>query len=324
MQGFSAILGQSGAVEILKAALESGRIAHAYLFNGPRGVGKRLTATVFARALNCQAGSGKPCDRCIACQKAVNGNHPDLMYLRPEGNSFRIEQVRALQKSVYAKVYEGMHKVYVIEDAHKATIQASNSLLKTLEEPPPGCVFILVTENPQALPPTILSRCQRVNFAPLDRDVMRGLLMDRGLPPEQVGLAVNLANGSLGEALEIIDNQKISQARHLAVDFIQAAFGKSYYRRFKLIEAVDKEKIDPQLFLEQLLSLLRDLYFMLSGGGQRIVHIDLIENLQGMAVDREKVESALKLVLEAGEFQRKQANTKLLFDVLGCRLAKLV
>jgi len=324
MQGFSEVRGQSGAVEVLKSTLESGRIAHAYLFSGPRGVGKGLTARCFARGLNCEAESARPCNRCLPCQKALNGNHPDIMYLQPDGNSLKIEQVRRLQKGVFNRAFEGKYKVFVLEDAHKATIQAANSLLKVLEEPPEGCVFILITENAQALPATVLSRCQRVNFAPLDKEVMRELLFTQGYSPEEAEVAINLAQGSMGQALELMGNPKLSLARQSALDFIEGAFAKNYFRRYKVIESLDKEKIDSQLFVDQLISLLRDLFLLNSGAGEKIANADLTYTLQAVSVTRDMVKTALAQVLEAGEFQRKQANTKLLFDVLGNRLARLV
>ncbi len=322
MGGFSGVLGQTGAIDILHSALESGRIAHAYLFAGPRGVGKGLTAEVFARALNCAAQLDRPCDRCLPCQKALNGNHPDILWLKPAGSSFKIEQVRELQRTVYAKVYEGRYKVIVLEDFHKATTQAANSLLKTLEEPPVSTVFILLSENPQTLPATILSRSQRVNFAPLDNRLIEEVLQQRQLgTAENRNLAVTMAGGSLGKAIEYIQNQKVFVLRQRAIEFIQACMGKNYYRRYKIAESLEKDKLDVTQFLEHLLLVLRDLYLGRSGPERGKAGIP--EELQQISFAAESIGLALKVVLDAVELQRKQANTKLLLDVLGCRLARL-
>lgn len=322
MGGFSAVLGQTGAAAILQSALESGRIAHAYLFAGPRGVGKGLTAEVFARALNCAAHEDRPCDRCLPCQKALNGNHPDILWLKPAGSSFKIEQVRELQRTVHAKVYEGRHKVIVLEDSHKATTQAANSLLKTLEEPPGSTVFILLSENPQTLPPTILSRCQRVNFAPLDNRLISEVLRQRQLGrAEDRELAVSLAGGSLGRAIEYMQDQKVFVLRQRAIEFIQACLGKNYYRRYKITESLEKDKLDVALFFEHMLLLLRDVYLGRNGQGQGRAGIP--EALEQTGLDAESIGLALQVVLDGVELQRKQANTKLLLDVIGCRLARL-
>lgn len=322
MAGFLALKGQNAAVASLGDTLIAGRIAHAYLFTGPRGVGKRLGAEIFARALICEAEQQKPCDICLSCHKNLNGNHPDVFFIEPDGSSFKIEQVRALQKRIHTMAYEGKHKVFIIDDAHKATLQASNSLLRVLEEPPEGCIFILITDNPHALPATVLSRCQRVNFAPLDKKILLEVLMGKGYSEQECNLVIELALGSASDALDLLNNQKLSQTRELALDFLNAAFTKDHFKRFKLIESLEKEKIETGLFQEQLIMLLRDVY-MLRKGGSNILNRDLATRLESLPIGVQGVQNSLKYVLEAGELLRKQANNKLLFDVLGSRIARL-
>jgi DNA polymerase III subunit delta' len=321
MQGFSAILGQPNAVNILKSGIESGRVAHAYLFAGPAGLGKKLTALTFARALNCQS-EVKPCDSCVSCQKAIHSNHPDIVHLKPEGLSFKIEQARELQKMVHSRVYEGNYKVFIIEDMHKATLQASNSLLKTLEEPPGNSVFVLISENPNALPQTVLSRCQRVNFAPLPGEVIQDCLVKRGYDSIKACQAAELSLGSLGRGLEIIENEKFLKNRQQALEFLQVSINRNYFHLFKVIEAIDKDKTETRLLLEQMLFILRDLCIedLYKQQNQKYNKLDLEVKLE---LSDDIARKAIDLVIWASDLAKGQTNSKLLLDVLGNRLGRL-
>ena len=159
---FDQILGHARQKEILSRSLASGRLAHAYLFSGPDGVGKRLMALALARAIVCHEQRG--CGDCQACRKIDHRNHPDLHVLEPDGNSIKIEQVRSLQKGLNLKPLEAPRKICLIEAADSMTLGAANALLKTLEEPPPYVLFIFATTEPNKVLPTILSRCQRFDF----------------------------------------------------------------------------------------------------------------------------------------------------------------
>lgn len=323
MRGFTAIVGQSKVVQTLVTVLESGNIAHAYLFAGPRGTGKGTVADIFARALNCEA-EVKPCDKCPSCKKALHQNHPDIIYVQPDGASIKIQQARQMQKMAYTKVYEGRRKVFIIDDAHKATIQASNSLLKLLEEPPENVVFILLSDNCAAIPATVLSRCQRVNFSQMDKKEIGRLLVTQGFTREKAQLAAAVSGGSFGEALKIVNDESLGLVREQAVNFLQAAFSRDYFRVYKLIDVIDKEKTDIAQLLRQILLLLKDIYIRKLGGPEElIVNIDILAALQAVNINQDKLNEGLDLVEKAVEYQRRQANTKLLLDTIGVGLAKL-
>lgn len=321
MRGFAAVKGQSNVISRLNKSLETGRIAHAYLFAGPAGVGKKLTAAIFARALNCDA-ENRPCDSCVSCQKAVHLNHPDIMYLKPDGSSFKIDQARELKKMVHARVYEGKYKVFILEDMHQATLQATNSLLKTLEEPPGNTVFILLSENPDSLPKTVLSRCQRLNFSPLTPALIQQFLVEKGYDPEQARLASELSLGSLGRGLKIIEDEQFLTNRHRAKEYLHTAFSKNYFNLYKIVELLDKEKVETKLLLEQMLTLLRDRclesIYKARDPNYTTPGVALNVSLSNASLSR-----ATDLVIWASDLATKKANNKLLLDVLGIRLGRL-
>ena len=164
---FSEIKGQEQAIHIIERAIQTQHIAHAYLFTGPEGVGKKKAALAMAQYLNCTGKapeSMQSCGSCPSCIQAQTGSQPDIIVLEPDGASIKIEQIRALLSKVSLRNYDSVYKVILINDAHLMTEQAANCLLKTLEEPTDNTVFILITSQIQNLPITILSRCQQIQF----------------------------------------------------------------------------------------------------------------------------------------------------------------
>jgi len=232
--GLSRIRGQDAAIAHLRAAFESGRLGHAYLFHGPEGVGKETAALEFAAALNCEAGRLEGCGTCAACRMAARLGHPDIHLLFPLPRDAKAEEVAAILAD-YAKngyreadfgrkaailsveaVLEGVvaqanqrpfvgpWKVFVIAEADSMTVEAANALLKTLEEPPAGTVIVLTTSRPNALPATVLSRCQRIPFVRLSRATVEDILVSDkrlGFTKARAKAAAALGQGSAGRAL---------------------------------------------------------------------------------------------------------------------------
>ncbi len=210
-QTFGAVVGQEPVTRTLQNALSSGRVAHAYCFAGPRGVGKTTTARLLAKALLCQARTGpEPCGKCPPCQEVHAGTAVDVIEI--DGASNRgIDEIRTLRENVKYAPARGRYKVYIIDEVHMLTVQAFNALLKTLEEPPTHVVFVLATTEPRGIPLTILSRCQRFDFRPIPpgellaslRQVLEAEQMS--YDPSALPLLARAAEGSLRDALSLLD-----------------------------------------------------------------------------------------------------------------------
>ena len=210
-QTFDAVVGQDAITRTLRNALASGRIAHAYLFAGPRGIGKTTTARLLARALLCTARTGpEPCGKCAVCVEGLAGTLVDVIEI--DGASNRgIEEIRTLRENVKYTPARGRYKVYIIDEVHQLTEAAFNALLKTLEEPPPHIVLVLATTDPREIPPSVLSRVQRFDFRQIAPDALRAslehILNEEKIPfePATLPVIVRAAEGSLRDALSLLD-----------------------------------------------------------------------------------------------------------------------
>ena len=209
---FKDIKGHQKAVESLKVAIKAGRFGHAYLFVGPESVGKNLVAKTLAKTLNCETNQTDSCDICSSCIKIDKNIHPDVTWIVPEGkgNTIKIEKIRQLRNNINLKPYEGRKKVYIIDKAHLMTDAAANSLLKTLEEPPPDSVLILISEKPERLFYTIKSRCQIIRFKPMSATCLEGILKkEHNLSTDFSHFLAYFSSGRLGKALRLKDEDAL-------------------------------------------------------------------------------------------------------------------
>lgn len=203
---FEKIIGNDNIKQQLKKSIENNQISHSYLFIGIEGIGKKLLATEFAKAILC-LGDSKYCNNCKSCIEFDGNNNPDFLYIEPDGNSLKIEQIREMQKKVQEKPIISNKKVYIINDADKMTLEAQNSLLKTLEEPPEFATIILIGTNENAFLATIKSRCMIIHFNQISDNKMIEYLNSQGIENITKNM-LELFQGSIGKALELKDKQE--------------------------------------------------------------------------------------------------------------------
>ena len=229
-QTFDEVVGQKHIIQTLKNAIVQDRIAHAYLFCGPRGTGKTSIAKIFAKMLNCEDKEHAPCGECLNCQMVQNGSHPDIIEIDAASNN-GVDEVRDLIDRVKYAPMQGTYKIYIIDEVHMMTTGAFNALLKTIEEPPAHVVFILATTEPNKVIPTIISRCQRFDFnkVSLQDLISRLQIVCRSekidIDEEAVYLIAQLSDGGMRDALSILDQCTAFCTSSISIDDVRQIYG---------------------------------------------------------------------------------------------------
>ncbi len=304
-QSFEELVGQQRVATALGNAISRNRVGHAYLFTGARGVGKTSSARIFAKALNCVKGpTSSPCNECEICLSVTAGEDVDVLEI--DGASNRgIEEIRQLRANINVRPSRARFKIYIIDEVHMFTKEAFNALLKTLEEPPDHAKFIFCTTDPERIPITVLSRCQRFDFGGiLPEDIvgrLRHIVDTENVPADEEALKLiaRRANGSMRDSQSLLeqilafgdseitvesvhrllgtaDNQKI-------VDLAAQVLSSDAANALATVHSVFTEGVDPGQLLEQLLRLFRDLMVLGSGGSA-----DLLQTISPGSIDEAK------------------------------------
>ena len=227
---FSEVVGQEYIVKTLLNAIKNNKIAHAYLFAGPRGTGKTTVAKLFAKAINCDRFNGESCDECENCKAYLEGNHPDIIEMDAASNN-GVDDIREIIEQVPYAPLLGKYKVYIIDEVHMLSTSAFNALLKTLEEPPAHVIFIFATTDPQKVIPTVLSRCQRYNFSKINLFEIKKrtseILEAEKIPYEEKAVEeiARMAEGGMRDALSVLEQCLAYNPDELKLEDIQKVFG---------------------------------------------------------------------------------------------------
>lgn len=278
------IVGQDWAVALLRRGLETGRMAHAYLFSGPPQIGKTLLARTLAQALNCDQ-PDPPCGKCPSCVKIERQVHPDVRLIEGEGTSgsIRIEQIRALQRDAVLSPYEGRRRVFVLRRMDLATVEAANCLLKTLEEPPQQVTLILTAVEADLLPSTVVSRCQRLDLRPVARQQIEAVLQAQGLPAEKARLVARLSGGRVGWALQAAQDQVVLDRRRQALEQLASLLAADRVDRLEYAHKVSRDAAACYDLVELWATWWRDLLVLRGHGEDHLLNVDGAGDLRSWA-----------------------------------------
>jgi len=321
------IHGHDWAVNLLRAHASGDKLRHAYLFVGPQGVGRRTLALRFAQAVNCtqSPGSGEFCDTCRDCRQIQSMTYPDLSILEPlEGHKdILIDQVRALQHTLALASYAASYRIALLLDFQRATTQAANALLKTLEEPPERVILLLTADTLESLLPTIVSRCEVIRLRPSSLESAQTFLQsERGLTAEKADLIAHLSGGRIGAALQMAeDPSELERRREHMVTFLSLLSAKRV-ERFKLAAKIgrpyDTARQKAGEVLPIWLSFWRDVFIRALGAALPLVNVDL-EAQVALTARQLSAESARALVIaheKAFQQMDAYANVQLLVETL--------
>jgi len=319
---FKEIRGQERVVRILQKELENSSLYGAYLFVGPRGVGKRLTALTFAKALNCEKEKIDSCERCLSCRKINHLNYSNVRMISGEDSSIKIEQTRNLKRESGYRIYEGKKRIWIIEEAGRLSLEASNSLLKILEEPPPDTIFILIVQTLEDVLPTIRSRCQIIHFSPLSPKEIEKILREKfSFDSQSISLIGKLAQGSMEEALFLIKEEEILRKREVILD--------SLIRNLTIEEIIKVSKEWASYSLrewERILNIIlfwfEDILLLKCKESDSLVNLDKIKELKK---EKEKysfkrLRELIELIEKVKFYLRSNVSPQLVFEFMWFKL----
>ena len=326
------IIGQKRAVSLLQRSLETDSLAHAYLFTGPAHTGKMTLALTLAQALNCEEAE-PPCGQCDSCRKIASGGHADVQVIglgRDDDSSearsraeIGIDRIRQVQHSANLPPFEGRYKVFIIDEAELLSIEASNALLKILEEPEAKIVFILMTTSSALIPATVISRCQPIELTPVPAGEVETALVEKwGVDTEKARLLAKISRGCVGWAVSASLDDGLLQQREEWLDRIIDVINADCEERFSYsTQLATKFSQNRGAVYERLnlwLDWWRDLLLVKTDSTGSVTNIDRLESLDEMAKGRgiAQIRAFIKSIQETGEQLRQNANPRLALEVL--------
>jgi DNA polymerase-3 subunit delta' len=327
--GFTDIVGHRKQLEILRAALAGSRLHHAYVFVGPDGIGKKTMALALAKAIHCAERDYDFCGRCVNCARIADGNHPDvrLVELVPGKKEISIEQIRSIERELSYRSFTGKRKVLIIDPATLMNLSAQNALLKTLEEPPPDSLIILIAANAGGLLPTIRSRCLPLSFVPLQRQEVAAFLEAKyAMKPADAKVFAAMSMGSIGAAANL-DKEELYEKRRIWSGMLGSLKVGDYRAAMIAAEALAANRDEASKFLKWAQSWYRDLLiYGVTGKRDELVNLDMQEQIEQQSVTAggaRALAASVRITDAAAGIQRnlnrRMVLERFLFGVVGGR-----
>ncbi len=282
------VYGHDWAVEHLRKSIANTRIRHAYLIVGSESIGKETLARSLAMTLNCthEDEDARPCGQCSSCKRIASGNHPDIIYSELDGSTgaLKIEEIRTVTAKIALKPYEARYRIAILRDFDHARPQAQDALLKTLEEPPPQALLILIAPSTESLLPTITSRSQVIHLRPLPLETIHDVLVnEKQVPPDQADLLARLSGGRMGWVMQALADPSMLEQRTAALDLLENLIPMNRAKRFEIAEDLSKDKLALYPLLELWQSYWRDVLLLCQGLGNNPANVDRKASLEQIA-----------------------------------------
>ncbi len=318
------VVGHAWAVAQLARAIDEDRLSHAYLITGPAQIGKATLARAMAMAINC-VGEARPCGACRPCVRIATNTHADVRVVAPEGERLKIDQIRELQRELSLSPVEARKRVAILDDFDRATIEAMNALLKTLEEPPSSVVLVVIAPEAELLLPTIVSRCQVVALRPLTTAQVRDALVSRwSVDAGRADLLAHLSGGRIGWAVTAAKDKSVLERRAARLDHLQRLLGASRVERFAYAESLARSA-DTREAIDVWRTWWRDVMLASANSGSELTNVDRRDEIERVAarLDVQQARSAAEACSHALWQLDKNATPRLVVEVMLLSLPKV-
>lgn len=318
MGSFKDVVGHKDIINYIRNAVTENKVSHAYILNGERGSGKKMLANLFATTLLCEKQGPDPCNACHSCHQAESGNHPDIIRVTHEKpNTISVDDIRRqVNEDIQIKPYQGPYKIYIIAEADLMTVQAQNALLKTIEEPPAYVVIFLLTENAEALLPTITSRCVMLKLRNIKDTLIRKYLMETmHVPDYKADMCTAFAQGNMGRAIMLASSDHFNEIREEAVQLLKYINEMDISEVTKAIKKIGTYKLEINDYLDIIMIWYRDvLLYKATKDMDKVVFKDQISYIQERA--KKSSYEGIELILESLEKAKARLKANVNFDLV--------
>lgn len=318
MGSFKDVVGHKDIINYIRSAVTENKVSHAYILNGERGSGKKMLASLFATTLLCEKQGPDPCNECHSCRQAESGNHPDIIRVTHEKpNTISVEDIRRqVNEDIQIRPYQGPYKIYIIAEADLMTVQAQNALLKTIEEPPAYAVIFLLTENAEALLPTITSRCVMLKLRNIRDTLIRKYLMETmHVPDYKADMCTAFAQGNMGRAIMLASSDHFNEIREEAVQLLKYINEMDISEITRAIRKINTYKLEINDYLDIIMIWYRDvLLYKATKDMDKVVFKDQITYIQERA--KKSSYEGIELILESLEKAKTRLRANVSFDLV--------
>ena len=324
MGGFKDVVGHKNIIQYIGNAVTADAVSHAYIFNGERGSGKKLLASLFAMSLQCRNRDedGDACGKCQSCKQAISGNQPDIIKVTHEKpTTISVDDIREqVNNDIVIKPYSSRYKIYIIPEADMMSVQAQNALLKTIEEPPEYAVLILLTENAETLLPTIRSRCVMMRLRNIKDKLVKKYLMEQmEIPDYKADICVAFAQGNMGKAIELATSEHFNEIKEEAVHLLRNINDMQVEELMAAVKKCSAYKLEINDYLDVIAVWYRDvLIFKATKNVDRVVFSDHLKHIRERAnkSSYEGIENILEGLEKAKARLKANVNFELTMELL--------
>lgn len=324
MSSFKDVVGHKNIIKYISSAVQADAVSHAYILNGERGSGKRLLANLFAMSLQCQnrAEDGEACGKCQSCKQAKSGNQPDIIKVTHEKpNTISVDDIRTqVNNDIVIKPYSSKYKIYIIPEADLMSAQAQNALLKTIEEPPEYAVIMLLTENAEALLPTIRSRCVMMKLRNIKDQLVKKYLMEQmEIPDYKADVCVAFAQGNMGKAIMLATSEYFNEIKEEVVHLLRNIDEMNVSELMDAVKKCMTYKMEINDYLDMIAIWYRDvLIYKATKNVDRVVFSDQLRYIKARASKSsyEGIENILNAIEKAKARLKANVNFELTMELL--------